>query len=398
MSFKKETFLRSLPREWIEVYSAITSLGFIPTLVGGTVRDFFLFDKLGADWDIELTHPKISFNKDYWKSFGKGLSSLGKVSYLPFEVIRLEFNQIHFEFSPPRKENFLNDWANLGHSNFEATFDWQMDFKEAVLRRDFTINAMGIRFTNKTSVEFLDPLNGQTHLLNKLLYPCGPDFQKDSVRFLRAFRFKRKLGLDFSQDLINILNLMPVTRLASHYLWEELQKSQLPKDMLYELLHFKKNDQELIHFIDRDKLLENWSEFSSALIDQTGHDYWMIALEWVNISSQEWQENFKLSKDQSVRLSRWVAQTKKMVTLRPESFQGEFEAILAHQDFNLVFDWYFTTKHLAQKKTTSQVLKLLDKKIPDWSFLFKVDMPVDVKHIDPPLRSKYQVWNLCQRL
>jgi tRNA nucleotidyltransferase/poly(A) polymerase len=257
---------------------------------------------------------------------------------------------------------------------------------------------MGIRFTNKTSVEFLDPLNGQTHLLNKLLYPCGPDFQKDSVRFLRAFRFKRKLGLDFSQDLINTLHHMPVTRLASHYFWEELQKSQAPKDMIYDLLQWRNNDQELIHFIDRYKLLENWSEFSSALIDQTVHDYWMIAFEWVNISSQEWQENFKLSKDQSVRLSRWVAQTKKMVTLIPESFKGEFEAILAHQDFNLVFDWYFTTKQLAQKKTTSQVLKFLDMKIPDWSFLFKIEMPNDVKHIDPPLRSKYQVWNLCQRL
>ena len=67
------------------------------------------------------------------------------------------------------------------------------------------------------------------------------------------------------------------------------------------------------------------------------------------------------------------------------------------QEFDILFDWFFSTKQLLQKYPHLPFLKLIEDFLPDWVILFQIELLKDVKHIDPPLRAKYQVWNLCQR-
>jgi len=395
LSFDKKKFATKIPAAFHEVYGIVSSFGLVPTLVGGVVRDYLLTGLVGSDWDMEVTHPTVSFNKNFWKDFGTSLSALGRVNYMPYEVIRLDYKNIQFEFSPPRKEVFNE---SQGHSNFTAEFDFKLPFEQSVLRRDFTINAMGIRFTTLKEFDLLDPLNGVVHLREKLLHHAGPNFQKDPVRFLRAVRFAEKMQFQFTQELKNLLVAMPVDGMSSTYIWSELQKSHHPIAMLKKLLDWQQMKPELKLPLSFDSMKMKWEELSRVLTDPSKHETWMIALEWVGVSCESWQKYFSVSSETSSRLARWAENSKKFIKIKPETFHGEFEAIRDLPEFNLLFDWYFTTKQLLQKNPTLPLMKMIEDFLPDWIHLYRFEPVKDVKHIDPPFRAKYQVWNLCQRL
>lgn len=391
-------FLRGIPDVFEDIFKIIRTYGFVPTLVGGTVRDFLLTSGVGNDWDLELTHPTNAFNKNHWKDFGRDLSRIGKISFLSYEIIRLDVKGFQFEFSPPRREIFREDWDKAGHSNFEAEFDFQMEFAEAILRRDFTINSIGIRFHSLKEFDLLDPAGGVIHLRSKLLHHTGADFAKDPVRFLRAIRFTQKMGLEFTPELAQVLKEMNVQGISPAYLWSELQKSTRPLAMLKSLFDWQKVKPELGLPLHASDINGKWEELTHVLTDTGRHETWMIALEWVGISAQSWQKYFSVSSETSSRLARWAQSSKKFVTLLPETFHGEFEVVCQRPEFDLVFDWYFTTKQLLQKNSSLPLLQMIESYLPAWIHLYRFDPVKDVRHIDPPLRAKYQVWNLCQRL
>ena len=398
INFDQVQFVSLLPDIWKGIFYCLQSHGFTATVVGGTVRDYLLTNQLGKDWDIELTHPNRVFNKDDWKSLGKDLSKFGKVTYLSFEVIRLDAKGIQFEFSPPRKEVFQNDWETSGHSNFSAEFDFQLPFEFAVRRRDFTLNAMVIKFHQFKEIEFLDPLDGIVHLREKLLHFCGSDFKKDPVRFLRALRFAQKFQFQLTAELKDVLKVMPVSGISAAYFWSELQKSTQPIFMLKSLFEWQHVKPELKLPLDDRDLNHKWDELVRVLHDPSKHEAWIIALEWIGVSPESWQKFFSLSADMTTRLSRWAQFSKKFIQLKPEHFHGEFAAVCSLPEFEFLFDWYFTTKQLLQKNPALPLLKMIEDYLPGWVQLYLFEPLKDVKHIDPPLRAKYQVWNLCQRL
>src|SRR5262245_39346009 len=146
MNFDQKKFEAGLPSFIGPLLDELAKFGFVPTLVGGAVRDFFLKGDPGNDWDIELTHETLAFEKGAWKDLGRALSRFGKMTFLPYEIIRVQAGTHQLEFSPPRIEHYHQE--SKGHSNFDAEFNFKLPFEEAVKRRDFTINAMGIRFKN----------------------------------------------------------------------------------------------------------------------------------------------------------------------------------------------------------------------------------------------------------
>lgn len=395
MSFLPKKFESQIPSSFGDVYTVVKSHGFIPTLIGGIVRDYLLTGKVGVDWDMEVTHPTVSFNKDSWKEFGRDLGKLGKVTFLPYEIIRLDIKDVQYEFSPPRRETFN---GKSGHSNFTAEFDFKLPFAEAVKRRDFTINAMGIKFNSAKETELIDPLGGLVHLHDKKLHQVGNDFGKDPVRFLRALRFSLKLGFSFTDELHDILKTMSVAGLSSSYLWSEMQKSGSPLMFLKRILDWTDERSDLILPLKKAELNYKWEELGRVLRDPARHEAWVIALEWVGVSGEGWQKYFNISSETCTRLGRWATNSKKFIQIKPEVFHGEFEEIKIKPEFDLLFDWYFTTKQLLQKNPDLPLMKMIEEYLPDWIHLYRFEVLKDVKHIDPPLRAKYQVWNICQRL
>ncbi|HXH75224.1 MAG TPA: hypothetical protein VNJ08_09685 [Bacteriovoracaceae bacterium] len=396
MSLNKTKLVSLLPAFFPSLMEELQSFGFTPTLVGGAVRDFFKHGKLAHDWDFELTHQSMAFDKDIWKQLGKSLSRHGKVNFLPYEIIRLELQHYQLEFSPPRKETFEPHLSSAGHKNFSAEFDFKMPFSEAVLRRDFTINTMGIRFHTK-EIEFLDPLDGVRHLREGILHPAGPDFPKDPVRFLRALRFASKYKMELSPELKVHLQSMEAIDFSAAYLWTEMVKSGDPLSFYYLMVKWSAYHPEMKLPLGKE-IIPKFEELKKMLVTPSLHESWIVALEWVGLSSENWQKYFSQSSESGRRLGRWAQQSKSFQKILPETFHGEFEVAKEHPEFAMLFDWYFTTKQLLQKNPELPLMKMIEDYLPDWIHLYRFEPVKDVKHIDPPLRAKYQVWNLCQRL
>ncbi len=387
----QKKFELQIPKTFLPLLEELLRLGYTPTLVGGAVRDFFLKGNPGTDWDIELTHDTLEFDKRLWKDLAKSFSGLGKTTFLPYEILRVEVDSVQFEFSPPRLERYRS--GEKGHSNFEADFSLKMPFETSVKRRDFTMNAMGIRFQSKKDFLFLDPLNGYQDLQNKVLQNAGEDFGKDPVRFLRALRFAAKYKFSLAPQLTQTLARMDLSDISPTYIWSEMQKSGDPLLFLGHLVEERKNHPELKLPVEDDL-----SGLRPYLTDPGIHESWIIALSWSDLSVSAWTSFFKLSVESSKRLERWAQTSKIFQRMLPEVFHGDFEVLRDLPHFEKLFDWYFTTKQLLQKHPSLPLMKMIEDFLPEWVHLYKFEPPKDVKHIDPPWRAKYQVWNLCQRL
>ena len=120
--------------------------------VGGYVRDLFL-NKKNKDIDIEV--HGISE-----KTLVKILSEVGKpLSYgKSFGIYSLEGHNI--DIALPRKETK----TGKGHKDFKIEVDPYIDIKQAIKRRDFTINAI---YKNVLTGEIIDPFNGVKDIKNK---------------------------------------------------------------------------------------------------------------------------------------------------------------------------------------------------------------------------------------
>lgn len=194
-------------------------------LVGGIVRDFLINGKVGNDIDIEYHHDSKS-PEEIEKIFHQNNIEFEKLS---FNIYRLTFDQFEIELAPPRKEVFHGN-PPYGHSDFEAEVFSKLSIEEAILRRDFTINAMMLKMTlkdvNQNQLIFLDPLNGLEDLKNKELKNCSDLFFYDPVRFLRTIRFQSKLQFKISHELKQSFNKFDLSQCTSFHLFKEWEKSK----------------------------------------------------------------------------------------------------------------------------------------------------------------------------
>ncbi len=223
---------RSLfPEDVYELIIQISRQGFGLTLVGGAVRDYFLNATLSKDLDFELRHS-FEYDESEWaqlvKRLGNTLSNKHSysVEFLPFNILKIKQGNYELEISTPRKEVYSGK-APYGHSDFEVDINPSLDYPESFLRRDFTLNAMGIIFgAPGASDEFtlVDPFNGMKDLKAKVLKPCSEDFYLDPVRFLRTLRFQDRFGFDFDGDL----SKFNLTFLTKHYFFQECLHNFFP--------------------------------------------------------------------------------------------------------------------------------------------------------------------------
>lgn len=148
--------------------------------VGGAVRDSFLDKEKIFDLDIVTDEPK---------SFIKALSKLTKISVITldedFGVYRIYF---------PESEMYLDVSKLQGK-----------DIYEDLSRRDFTINAIAVRFFND-NVVIQDPFNGINDIHRRVIRTIDKkNIIEDPLRLLRAFRLHCELGFEVEQNTLNIM-------------------------------------------------------------------------------------------------------------------------------------------------------------------------------------------------
>ena len=206
--------LSQLPLSVRELVGNLHTEGVHSILVGGSVRDFFLKGKKNpVDLDIEIRHEHTL---EKIKALVKKSQPLA-IKSLPFEIIRITLEGVTLELAPPRREVYPSgQWFK--HDQFEVNIAPSLTPSHAWLRRDFTVNAIGI---DLTSTELVDPFNGMADLKNKILRPCGPDFFLDPVRFLRLLRFQSQFNFSLHPDMERELSRFNLKGLSFHYFFKE---------------------------------------------------------------------------------------------------------------------------------------------------------------------------------
>ena len=145
--------------------------------VGGFVRDHILGIP-SKDMDLEI------YGLDY-QQIANTLRPYFRVDQVgqSFSVVKID-NEI--DLAIPRRERK----TGVGHKAFEVVADSSMTFQEAASRRDFTINAIGMRLDGT----FCDPFDGLGDLKRGILRAPTEAFCEDPLRVLRGMQFAARFG------------------------------------------------------------------------------------------------------------------------------------------------------------------------------------------------------------
>ena len=225
----------NIPKILEDILNDLQELGATPILVGGCVRDYFLNIPV-KDYDIEI------FGIDSFETIENSLKKFGSVKLVgkSFGVLTLRVDSYDFDFALPRSEKKTGNT----HQSFEVTTNANLSFKEAAIRRDFTINAIGYDFSKK---EFIDPFNGIKDLKNKLIKHIDDiTFVEDSLRIYRAVQFASRFDFKIEEKTKELCKQIvfgnELEYLPKERIFEELKKLFLKSikpsvgfELIYEL-------------------------------------------------------------------------------------------------------------------------------------------------------------------
>jgi tRNA nucleotidyltransferase (CCA-adding enzyme) len=195
-------------------------------IVGGFVRDRLLGIR-SKDVDVEV----------YGLSYAQIIKALSP--HFHVDLVGQSFGVIKVgnivDVALPRRESK----TGLGHKGFDVESVSDLSPKEAFSRRDFTINAIGMRLDGS----YCDPYDGIGDLKRKVLRATSPAFKDDPLRVLRGMQFASRFGLKMDPQTLQycreVYHEFPA--LSKERVYEEWKKwalkgvqPELGLDMLYD--------------------------------------------------------------------------------------------------------------------------------------------------------------------
>ena len=203
-----------LPDTVHEVFDTMTSAGFRPLVVGGSVRDALTDGRAPKDVDIEIYGATLDETIATLRAGGYRVDEVGKA----FGVLKVMLpDGIDLDVSVPRRDNH----TGAGHRGFTVETDTTMTAIEAAARRDFTINSLG--YDPQFGV-CVDPYNGRADLKAGTLRATTAAFAEDPLRVLRGFQFAARYGMDLDDDtaatchgLVDRAGELPIERVRGEW-------------------------------------------------------------------------------------------------------------------------------------------------------------------------------------
>ncbi len=212
--------------------TASKNLGVDSFIIGGFVRDKIL-GRNTKDIDVVCVGDGIALAEETAKQFGKNV----QVNiFKTYGTAQIKFEETEIEFVGARKESYHTDSRNP--SVVPGTL------KDDQLRRDFTINALGISLNEKDFGEVNDPFEGLRDIENKIIKtPTDPEktFIDDPLRMMRAIRFAAQLQFAIEENTLKAIveNAARIKIITKERITEELNKILLSKkpSVGFELLY-----------------------------------------------------------------------------------------------------------------------------------------------------------------
>lgn len=206
---KTEKFIKKIKEQFSLVYKIVQAIeknGGRAVLVGGAVRDLLLNLSI-KDVDIEVYNLQPEVVEKILRQFGP-VSLVGKV----FGVFRV--HGLDVDWSLPR--------ADSPGRKPEVKIDPFMSYHNAFVRRDLTINAMGIDLSTS---ELIDPFNGVHDVKKKILR--SPDtrfFIQDPLRFYRVMQFVGRFEMLPDEELNALCSTMDISDVSRERIEQEFKK------------------------------------------------------------------------------------------------------------------------------------------------------------------------------
>ena len=181
--------LQIIPQPVRQIIQVLQAASFEAYIVGGCVRDILL-NKTPKDWDITtnaLPEKIQELFPDHYYTNSFGTVGVKVEPFLDGGSPEREHDII--EVTTYRKESGYTDKRHPDDIVFTLSLE------EDLARRDFTINAMALTFTNSEHAEpftIIDPFGGQVDLAAKVIRTVGnadERFNEDALRLMRAVRF-----------------------------------------------------------------------------------------------------------------------------------------------------------------------------------------------------------------
>lgn len=173
-----------IPEPVLDIYKTLEKNEFEVYFVGGCVRNMLL-KKAVKDWDLTTNATPKDLTKIFKKSFYD--NNFGTVGV----PIRIDDKNSVVEITTFRMEEEYKD------KRHPETVSWGKTIEEDLARRDFTINAIALKVTDKPSLfELIDPYEGEKDLKKKIVKAVGDSdlrFKEDALRLLRGIRIATEL-------------------------------------------------------------------------------------------------------------------------------------------------------------------------------------------------------------
>ena len=194
----------SIDKEVLNILDKITKAGFEVAIVGGAVRNV-LSKKSVSDWDLAtnarpeeiLKLFKNAFYNNRFGTVGVPLRIKDQGSRVKGQIVQI---------TTYRKEEKYTDRRH------PDVIVWGKTLDEDLARRDFTINAMALRYQiskiKNQNFELVDPFEGQGDLKKKIIRTVGDAnkrFGEDALRLLRAVRFATTLGFKIEEKTLSAI-------------------------------------------------------------------------------------------------------------------------------------------------------------------------------------------------
>jgi len=177
---------RKIDTKVTKILEQFHSSDFEISIVGGGVRDLLL-GKDVTDWDLTTNatpkeilklYPKAYYNN----SFGTVGLVIGKDADGKPNEIQITTYRVEEKYSDRRHPDKIS---------------WGKTLEEDLGRRDFTVNALALKYGDDNELNLIDLYKGQEDLKKKIIKTVRePDerFGEDALRLLRAVRFATTLG------------------------------------------------------------------------------------------------------------------------------------------------------------------------------------------------------------
>lgn len=160
--------------------------------VGGVVRDL-LINKPVFDIDLVYEGDAIQLYQILGiKNFSKA------ILHKRFGTVKLRLGDYNIDIVSARKEQYERPGA-LPAVTSGSIFD-------DLARRDFSINSMAIKISNKGPEEIIDPYGGQRDIFLKLIRILHEkSFIDDPTRIFRAIRYEQRFNFNIEPDTYGII-------------------------------------------------------------------------------------------------------------------------------------------------------------------------------------------------